>query len=61
MSTLLLGLGIALAIEGVLYAAFPEQIQRMMRFALERPPASLRTFGLVALAAGLFLVWLVRA
>lgn len=61
MDILLLGLGVALAIEGVLYAAFPDQIQRMMRFALERPPATLRTFGLVALAAGLLVIWLVRA
>ena len=58
MSTLFIGVGIALAIEGVLYAAFPEQVKRMMRFALERPTASLRTFGLVALAAGLAVIWL---
>jgi uncharacterized protein YjeT (DUF2065 family) len=55
---LYIGVGIALAIEGVLYALFPEQIKRMMRIALERPTASLRTFGLLALAAGLAVIWL---
>jgi uncharacterized protein YjeT (DUF2065 family) len=58
LNTFFIGVGIALAVEGVLYAVFPEQIKRMMRAALERPTASLRTFGLAALAAGLALIWL---
>ncbi len=58
MGTFFIGVGIALAIEGMLYAAFPEQIKRMMRVALERPSATLRTFGLAALAAGLAVIWL---
>jgi hypothetical protein len=58
LSTFFIGVGIALAIEGVLYTLFPDQIKRMMRVALERPTASLRTFGLAALAAGLAVIWL---
>ena len=60
MSTLLLGVGVALAIEGLLYAAFPRSMQAMMRFALEVPETTLRSFGLVALSLGVVLVWLLR-
>ena len=58
MSTLFLGIGVALAIEGLLYAAFPGQMKEMMRRVLPTPAATLRTFGLVALATGVFIVWL---
>lgn len=58
MATFFLGVGAALAIEGALYAAFPLAMQRMMRLTLEMPAASLRTYGLFALAAGVVVVWL---
>jgi len=58
MATFFLGMGAALAIEGALYAAFPNAMQGMMRLALEIPAASLRTFGIFALAAGVLVVWL---
>ena len=60
MSTLLLGLGVALAIEGLFYAAFPRSMQAMMRLALELPETTLRSFGLAALSLGVVLVWLLR-
>lgn len=60
MSTFLLGVGVALAIEGLLYAAFPDGMHSMMRRALEVPPSSLRTFGVIALATGVAIVWLVN-
>ena len=58
MATFFLGVGAALAIEGALYAAFPSAIQDMMRRALGIPESSLRTFGLLALAVGVVVVWL---
>jgi uncharacterized protein YjeT (DUF2065 family) len=58
VSALLLAVGGALAIEGLLYAAFPGAMQDMMRRLQDMPPATLRTFGLVALATGVFVVWL---
>lgn len=58
MATFLLGLGVAFAIEGLLYAAIPAAMQTMMRRVVELPQSSLRTFGVVSLAGGVLLVWL---
>jgi uncharacterized protein YjeT (DUF2065 family) len=58
VSTLFLGIGVALVIEGLLYAAFPASMRAMMQRALTVPATALRTFGLIALAAGVLVVWL---
>jgi hypothetical protein len=51
---------LVLVIEGLLYALFPEAMQRMMRVALEAPPTVLRNGGLTAAVFGFLLVWLIR-
>ena len=53
-------IGLMLALEGTLYALAPGGIKKMMRSALELPDGQLRLFGLAVLAAGVFVVWLVR-
>ena len=53
-------LALVLVIEGLLYALFPEAMQRMMRIALEAPPTVLRNGGLAAAIIGLIVVWLIR-
>lgn len=58
MSTFFLGVGVALAIEGLLYAAFPGAMQRMMSQVLQTPEATLRTFGVIAAAFGILVAWL---
>ncbi len=60
MGALLLGLGVALAIEGMLYALVPGLMQSVMRRAIDLPAASLRNFGVGALVVGVALVWLAR-
>ncbi len=45
MADLLTALALAVAIEGTLYALFPEAMKKMMRHALEQPPGNLRTAG----------------
>jgi uncharacterized protein YjeT (DUF2065 family) len=47
-----------LAVEGALYAFFPEQTKRMARFVLAQPSSTVRTLGLVGAATGLALLWL---
>ena len=61
MSDLAVAIGLLLALEGILYALFPEGMKQVMRQALELPPNSLRTGGLIAPLIGVGLVWLVRA
>jgi len=60
MEALWLAFGLVLVIEGLAYAAFPEQMRRMMRQALELPEGTLRMGGLLAAIVGVALVWLIR-
>jgi uncharacterized protein YjeT (DUF2065 family) len=60
MADLLTAIGLAVAIEGLLYALFPSAMKKMMLQVLAQPQTSLRTAGLVAAIAGVGLVWLIR-
>ncbi len=58
MTHLLAALGLAIAIEGILYALFPDVMKRMMAQVLMLPADMLRVAGLAAATLGVFLVWL---
>ena len=60
MEDFLAAIGLVLVLEGVLYALFPNGMQRMMASALEMSPSVLRTGGLLAAFFGFAVVWLVR-
>lgn len=60
MDDFLTAIGLAVAIEGVVYSLFPQAMKRMMTQVLAQPPAALRVAGLVAATAGVGLVWWVR-
>lgn len=60
MSDFLTALGLALAIEGILYSAFPGPMRRALASVSGMSDQSLRMGGLLALAVGVFVVWLVR-
>jgi len=60
MEDFLAAVGLVLVLEGVLYALFPDGMQRMMAQALAMPPSTLRAGGLLAAFAGFAIVWLVR-
>ncbi|MEM1289185.1 MAG: DUF2065 domain-containing protein [Pseudomonadota bacterium] len=60
MELLLIVLGGALVAEGVLYALFPEQMLRMMEYARQMSPGSLRVGGVIALAVGVVLFYVSR-
>ena len=60
MSDLVTALALAVAIEGALYALFPEGMKKMMLHAIAQPPSHLRTAGVAAAAVGVAIVWLVR-
>jgi len=61
MTDLLVGIALALAIEGVFYALFPNQMKAMMAQLLTAPSSSLRTGGMIALCIGVFIVWMLRS
>lgn len=60
MSDLIIAVGIALVLEGIFYAAFPEAVRRHMKTILEAPPSYLRKMGLIAIFLGLGIVWLIK-
>lgn len=54
-------LGLVLVIEGLLYALFPGPLKRMMAHAVDTPDDALRFGGLLACAAGVAAIWLIRS
>jgi uncharacterized protein YjeT (DUF2065 family) len=60
MKELLQALALVLVIEGLLYALFPAGLKRMMARATNVPDDALRVAGLLACAAGVAAIWLIR-
>ena len=60
MADLLSALALAVAIEGIAYALFPDAMKRMMVTVLEQPSANLRVAGRVAASLAVFAVWMIR-
>jgi hypothetical protein len=56
----LIGVGILLVLEGLLFAASPAWMRRAMKSALATPDNILRAVGLGSAVAGLILIWFVR-
>ncbi len=57
---LITALALAIAIEGIAYALFPDGMKKMMAQVLTLPSGNIRAAGLAAAAAGIFILWLVR-
>lgn len=53
-------LGLVLAIEGALYAAFPGFMKRALAALVVQPEQGLRFAGMFSLIAGVLIVWMVR-
>jgi uncharacterized protein len=60
MKDLLVGAGLVLVIEGLLWAAAPQLGVRLLAAAAQLPESVLRTAGAAAMAAGVMVVWLAR-
>ncbi|MBV1694570.1 MAG: DUF2065 family protein [Hyphomicrobiales bacterium] len=60
MSEFLVAVGLVLVIEGLIWAAVPGTAIAMLKAAAETPESTLRLAGAGAIAAGVFIVWLVR-
>lgn len=60
MKDFLTAVALAIAIEGVVYALFPDAMKRMMARVLTQPTTMLRTAGLIAAAVGVAVVWVIR-
>ena len=60
MQDFLTAVGLVLVIEGLLYAALPAMARRMAFEVSNIPESTLRRAGIMVLAAGVGMVWLVR-
>jgi uncharacterized protein YjeT (DUF2065 family) len=60
MSDFMVAIGLVLAIEGLVFAAFPGAAKRLAANALQTPDSSLRIAGVVSAVLGVTIVWLVR-
>ena len=60
MSDLAVGLGLMLVVEGLIWALAPRLGVRLLTAAASTPQLALRIAGLVSVAAGVVIVWLVR-
>lgn len=60
MTAFLTALGLAVAIEGVLYALFPAQMKRMIASVLMLPEDKIRLIGLFMAVLGVVVVWLIK-
>lgn len=60
MSDLVVGIGLVLVIEGLLWALSPRLGTELLAAAAQTPPSTLRIYGCAAVAAGAALVWFIR-
>lgn len=60
MRDLVAALGLALAIEGLLFASFPDAMKRALQEAAESPREHMRLIGLVTALLGVAIIWAMR-
>jgi len=61
MTDFFVAIGLAITLEGILYALFPDGMKKMMLQILSMPSNSVRSAGITAAMIGVALVWLVRS
>jgi hypothetical protein len=60
MRDLIIALGLALAIEGILLASFPDAMKRAMMEAAASPRDRMRLVGVASAVLGVLLIWVAR-
>jgi uncharacterized protein len=60
MLDLVAALGLALAVEGLLFAAFPDAVKRAMIEAAQSQSDRMRFVGILSAVIGVVIVWVAR-
>ncbi|AZO67603.1 MULTISPECIES: DUF2065 domain-containing protein [unclassified Mesorhizobium] len=60
MQDFLAAIGLVLVVEGLVYGGFPGLAKKLAGEVLSMPESALRIAGLIAIAVGVGIVWLVR-
>lgn len=61
MEFVILGLGLVLVFEGLVFALAPSRLEELVRIIAEMPLETRRALGLAAVAIGVLLIWLARS
>ncbi|MDD9921329.1 MAG: DUF2065 domain-containing protein [Boseongicola sp.] len=61
MSYILLGLGLVLVIEGLVFALAPSRLEDLVKLFAEMPHETRRMLGLGSVALGVVLVWVAKS
>jgi len=59
--TILLAIGLVLAVEGLVLALAPSRVEDMLAALREMPVETRRLIGLIAIATGTFVIWLAKS
>lgn len=59
MSDIIMGIALVLIIEGLVYALAPSLVERLLQAMREMPLSVRRLTGLIAVAGGVGLLWLI--
>ncbi len=59
MDVFIMAVAVFLLFEGTIYGLFPEQTKRMLATVMSMDTNNLRIFGLVMVALGSIIIWLV--
>ena len=57
----LLAIGLVLIVEGLVYALAPSLVEQLLEALRSLPENQRRNMGLMAMALGVFLVWIAKA
>jgi len=60
MNDLAVAIGLVLVIEGLVWALVPRLGRKLLEATAEMPEPALRLAGALAVAVGVFIVWMVR-
>ena len=60
MGEFFVAIGLVLALEGLIFAAFPGAAKQAMASVLETPDAILRAVGIASAVIGIVVIWLFR-
>lgn len=60
MDDLIVGLGLVLVIEGLLWALFPQMARSMLEAIDDMPENTMRFIAIGAIAIGVLIVWFIR-
>ncbi|SEQ28285.1 DUF2065 domain-containing protein [Thalassovita taeanensis] len=61
IATAALALGLVLIVEGLAYALAPSLVEQLLEALRALPETTRRNLGLLALALGVFLVWIAKS